>query len=97
MAGRSAAVDGLESSIAVSGWDLYHLMGGAAFTFWGNDITLGVGYSWGEDQVSRNPNLQSSGGPANIPFERTRATIQYRQLKFIVGFAFGATQDQSDS
>jgi hypothetical protein len=94
---RSAAVDGLASSIAVSTWDLYHVMGGTAFTFWGNDITLGVGYSWGKDRAPKNKNIETSTGPAEIPFEQVDATIEYQQWKFIVGFAFGASQDQSDS
>ena len=94
---KSGAVDDFATSVAVSNWDLYHLMGGTAFTFVGNDITLGVGYSWGGERVPKHKNVETPAGPAEIPFEDVNGQIEYRQWKFIVGFAFGAAHDQSDS
>ena len=66
-------------------------------TFFGNDITLGAGYSWGKDRVLENKNIETSTGSAEVPFADFDATIEYRQWKFIVGFAFGAGDNRSDS
>jgi len=94
---RSAAVDDLFTTVAVSNWDLYHVMGGTAFTFYGNDITLGVGYSWGDDRAPKSKNVGTSGGPVELPFADLDATVEFRQWKLIVGFAFGSGEQKSDS
>ena len=94
---ESAAAGNLTTSVAVTSWDLYHVMGGAAFTFWGSDITLGVGYSWGDTGAPDQRNVVSSGGPTGVPFATPDYDIEFRQWKFIVGFAFGKSPDRSNS
>ncbi len=94
---RSAALDKQDTGLAVSTWDLYHVMGGTAFSFFGNDITLGIGYTWGEDQLPRIRNVSNSDGSDNIPRPEQDFNVDYRQWKFIVGFAFGSGGGQSDS
>jgi hypothetical protein len=94
---RSTAVENVTSTLAVSSWDLYHVMGGTAFTFWGNDITLGVGYSWGSDKSPQPVEIPTSSGTVQSPLHSFDGTIQYRQLKFIVGFSFGTGGKSSGS
>jgi len=94
---KSAYVDGTSSNVAVSNWDLKHVMGGAAFTFFGNDITLGVGYTWGSEKVPTPEDVQGPDGYNDIPIPGVDAILNYQRLKFIVGFAFGSSAGQSDS
>jgi hypothetical protein len=94
---RSAALDSQYTGLAVSTWDLYHLMGGTAFSFIGNDITLGIGYTWGKGPLSRNRNVSNSDGSYDFPSLEQDFSVDYRQWKFIVGFAFGSGGGQSDS
>ncbi len=94
---RSAALEGQTTSVAISTWDLYHLMGGAAFTFFGNDITLGLGYTWGKDRLPKRHNVPNTSGLQEIPFHERDYTVDYRQWKFIIGFAFGSGAGRADS
>jgi hypothetical protein len=94
---RSAALDGKATSVAVSNWDLYHLMGGTAFSFLGNDITLGLGYTWGGDMLNSDPYLAEPGEDTGIPVLDEEYTVDYRVLKVIVGFAFGSGQQKTGS
>jgi hypothetical protein len=94
---RSAAVENVASTVAVSNWDIYHVMGGTAFTFWGNDITLGIGYSWGDDKSPKSVEIPTSSGTVQSPLHSFDGSIQFRQLKFIVGFSFGTDGRSSDS
>jgi hypothetical protein len=93
----SAAGGNLPTSVAVSNWDLYHVMAGTAFRFIGSDITLGAGYTWGSGHVPRHRNIVTPTGPADIPFASPETTVEYRRWKLIFGFAFGAGEKQSNS
>jgi hypothetical protein len=86
---RSTASDNLVTAISIANWDLYHVMGGAAFEFLGYDITLGVGYSWGRDRIPGHRNLSTSRGLLGPAIEAIDAEVDYRRWRFIVGFAFG--------
>lgn len=66
------------SDIAISTWDILHVSGGAAFTFETLEVTLGLSYGWGSDQVERTVVL-----PGGNPISR----VQYRSIKFLFGFA----------
>ena len=84
----SAAPDSSsEQNVTMSTWDIYHVTGGVAFTKAGLDLTLGLGYSWGSDDVavlSFDPDEQTTGligDPQNLP-------VKYRKLKVFFGFAF---------
>ncbi len=88
---RSAYVEGTRTSVTASNWDLYHLMGGTAFTLHRMDITLGLGYAFGSSQVENRADFADSQGNTSIPLEDIDATLLYKRWKFIVGFAFGGS------
>ncbi len=94
---RSAALGGQATTAAVSTWDLFHLMGGAAFSFHGNDITLGLGYTWGSDQLPIDPDVSGSDGTSGYPILDQQFTVDYQVWKVIVGFAFGSGAGRADS
>jgi hypothetical protein len=88
---RSAYVEGTETNVSMSNWDLFHIMGGAAFTFLGTDITLGIGYSFGSDQFPSTRRGDGVNGDDDLLIDDVEATMEYRRWMFIVGFAFGAS------
>ena len=88
---HTAYVEGTKTSVSVSNWDLYHLMGGTAFTFLHMDITLGVGYAFGSSQTQDRPDFTDSDANAIIPLEDIDAELVYKRWNFIVGFAFGGS------
>ena len=94
---RSAALDGQSTSVAVSNWDLFHLMGGAAVSFHGNDFTLGLGYTWGSEMVDNDPPDAAPNGWSTYPLLDRQYSVDYRMWKVIIGFAFGSGQGKSDS
>jgi hypothetical protein len=62
---------------SASTWDIYHLSGGATFQVVGQELTLGVTYSFGssrlgENDLSLNPDLG----------------VTYRRLTFVIGAGF---------
>jgi len=87
----SAYVDGTDTNVSVSNWDLYHITGGTAFTFYGTDFTLGLGYSFGSEKFGGLEGYSTSGAAKDLPVENLDGTIKYRRWKFILGFAFGSS------
>jgi hypothetical protein len=94
---NSGYVGGTGTTVAVSNWDLKHIMGGAAFSFLGNDITLGLGYTWGSQQLPNVQYLNSKDGDANVPNLDLDAKLKFERLKLIIGFAFGTPGGSSGS
>jgi hypothetical protein len=88
---RSAYVEGSRSNASVTNWDLYHLMGGTAFTFLRIDVTLGIAYAFGSSKFKNRADFADSSGDTNIPLEDIDAKLLYSRWKFIVGFAFGSS------
>jgi len=86
---NSAYVPGTSTTVAVSNWDLKHVMGGAAFTFLDTDVTLGIGYSWGSERLREIEHLQTDAEQAGAPDLDVDALLKYRKWNFIIGFAFG--------
>jgi hypothetical protein len=92
---NSAYLPGTGTTVAVSNWDLKHIMGGTAFSFLGNDITLGVGYAWGSERLPGIPYVQRGGEQVGAPIFDVDALLKFSRWKIIIGFAFGTTTDGS--
>ena len=70
------------ASVTVSDWDLYHLSGGFALTLGGTELTLGMGYAWGSEELT--PVTEQTGDlPPNVVPDEAK----YRRMKFIIGIA----------
>lgn len=93
---NSAYVPGVATTVAVSNWDLKHVMGGAAFNFLDTDITVGVGYSWGSERVHDIEYVQTEG-ISGVPVPASDALLKYQKWRFIIGFAFNAPSPDSGS
>jgi hypothetical protein len=73
----SAAPLGSGSNSSVASWDIYHLSGGATLAAAGQEITLGMIYSFGNSDIGENElGLNPSLG------------VTYRRLTFVIGVGF---------
>ena len=59
---------------------------GAAFTVSGLDLTLGVSYGWGSDDLRST--LELPEGEGIIGTEPFDGLVEYRRLTYVIGFAF---------
>jgi hypothetical protein len=84
----SAYVPGDPSNLATTTWDIYHLTGGADFTFKHVALNLGVGYSFGSQRLQRSLELDEETGTISIVEAPGDAEVKWRRIKFILGFAF---------
>ncbi|WNJ17176.1 hypothetical protein [Pontibacter sp. G13] len=84
--------DSVSSSLAF--WDLFHLSTGTAFTWNRADITLGLIYSAGRDDVFLPIDLPEQG---NAFSRGDEGRFTYRRLRLIFGFAFNFGPKKSDS
>ncbi len=77
---RSALPEGKQRDVPVSlaDWDIWHVTGGGAFVIGRLDLTLGLSYGWGAEEI---------GKLIEIPGESPTAKLHYRSLKLILGFA----------
>ena len=81
---RSAAVRDTETKHSASTWDIYHVSSGAAFRIAGLDLTLGLRYSFGSQNLADSHESLPSIGNDLL----AGSTIVYRAWKGIIGFAF---------
>ncbi len=93
---NSAYVPGTSTTVAVSNWDLKHIMGGTAFSFLGTDITLGIGYSWGSERLPDIKHVQTVAEQVGGAILDADALVKYEKWKFIIGFAFGGATTESE-
>jgi hypothetical protein len=69
-------------------WDLYHISLGAAFRAFEIDWNLGMGISWGSDDLDLAFEFADDAGSDEvISPEGVAAAMDYNRLKFIIGFS----------
>jgi hypothetical protein len=83
----SAKKPGTATNLALTDWDIVHLVTGAEFTIKKSSLTFGAGVSFGGKEVGMGPDILAQSGLAAVwdPF----ATLKFRYVcyKLIVGFA----------
>jgi len=85
---RSASVPGTTTKNTISTWDIYHFSGGAAFRIAGLDLTTGIQYARGSDNVVLGF-IPGSGSGIDVPIGgQTDTKVVYQRVLFIIGFAF---------
>ena len=74
------------SDVAVTGFDIQHLAGGAAFQVRRSEFTVGLAYAWGDEQVDQRIDLDpGDGGSVLDPNEKR--TLRYQRISFVFGFS----------
>jgi hypothetical protein len=83
----SAKSPGTTTNISLTDWDIHHIVTGAEFSIKKSELTVGLGFSFGNREVGRRPELLGSGGFDGLwdPFESLR--FRYTTYRLIVGFA----------
>ncbi len=70
-------------------WNLYHATLGSAFRAFAIDWTIGLGFSWGGDDLDlRLDFLDDDGSGSVIGPDGLNGTADYTKFKLILGFAF---------
>ena len=79
---------GTTTNLAMSDWDIFHIVTGGELKFSGSSLTLGLGYSFGSHEVGVEPDLIPPDAISVLwdPSEGLR--FRYAIYKLIVGFAF---------
>ncbi len=73
------------STLLISNWDLWHISGGASFTFLNMEFTAGLQYSYGNGDSVQFVNFSLENG-APVTGQLGTYDITYRRLKVIIGF-----------
>ena len=84
---RSAKKPGTSTNISLTDWDILHLVTGGEFTIKKSSVTVGVGFSFGGQEIGERPDIVARSGLAGVwdPFGSLR--FRYNCYKLIVGFA----------
>jgi hypothetical protein len=79
-------------------WDLYHVTLGSAFKVFEIDWTIGMGFSWGGDDLDlRLDFLEDDGAGSVIGPDGITGTADYTKFKMILGFAFPTSEKTGSS
>jgi hypothetical protein len=83
----SAKKPGTKTNLALTDWDILHLVTGGEFMIKKSSFTVGVGVSFGGREVGMHPDVLTRSGLASIwdPFANLR--FRYACYKLILGFA----------
>jgi hypothetical protein len=80
----SAKRPGTATNISLTDWDIYHFVTGAEFSIKKSELTVGLGFAFGNREVGRRLELLGGDGLWD-PFESLR--FRYTTYKLIIGFA----------
>jgi len=74
------------SDVAVTGFDVRHVAGGATFAIRRSEFTVGIAYAWGDEEVGQEIDLEP-GSDGTIVDPGTKSTLAYRRITFVLGFS----------
>lgn len=78
---RSAFDESTDASVPIGDWDLYHVAGGATFTFGRSELTTGAIVSYGDSTTGRV--FQPPAGGLDDAIK-----VDYLRVSFLIGFNF---------
>jgi hypothetical protein len=76
-----------ETDFAISNWDIYHITLGSALTFWRLDLTLGITYSFGSENIDQLIKIDGAENQNIFEGEFNPTKVNYRRIKLIIGFS----------
>ncbi len=82
----SSSIKSLKSNISLTGWDIYHVSAGSNFSIGRAEITLGLSYSFGSDDIKQVADIENTGGFGNDI--QPTAEVHFTRLKVLFGFVF---------
>lgn len=84
----SARVPDTETNLSISKWNLYHIAGGITFPVGKSDITVGLSYTFGKDEVETSIDLTPEDNSSNIIGQTSFTELTSRRIKVLFGFNF---------
>jgi hypothetical protein len=81
----SARISDTETELAISSWNFYHISGGATFKVGKSDLTLGLEYAFGTNNITQPINLTDPGA-GDDPDLVKKAEVKSTRIKFLIGF-----------
>jgi hypothetical protein len=88
----SAAKPDSRANVSITSWDIYHLMAGALFRLWRSEITAGIGYSFGSENISQKVDFDTAHEDNLLLGERQAKRGYYRNATILVGFSIFPTE-----
>jgi hypothetical protein len=76
------------TNFAVTSADIYHFMGGTTFTFMKSELTIGIGYSFGEDIIEKKFKPFDSKVEERLIGFIKKLPFEYRSFTFVLGYSF---------
>lgn len=83
---NSAKRPGTETNLSLTDWNIHHIIAGAEITIKRSAVTVGLGYSFGDREISLRP--AEGGGLHGLWDPFAGLEFRYSTYKVIVGFAF---------
>ena len=83
----SARIPDTESKLVVSSWDFYHISGGATFKIGKSDLTLGLEYASGTNNITQQIDLTDPNTGDDPDLEKVSEVTSSR-IKLLFGFVF---------
>jgi hypothetical protein len=74
------------SDVSATGFDIYHVTGGATIKSRRTRFTLGLSYSWGSETIQQTIDL-NPGGDNPVVDPSNQVELDYRSVTFIIGFS----------
>lgn len=84
----SARVPDTETNLSVSKWNLYHIAGGITFPVGKSDITVGLSYAFGKDDLETSIDLTPEDNGSSIIGQTSITELTSRRIKVLFGFNF---------
>jgi hypothetical protein len=83
----SAKKPGTETNLSLTDWDIHHIVTGAEISIKKSELTVGLGFSFGDREIGNRPDILERGGLDALwdPFEGL--TFRYATYRLIIGFA----------
>ncbi|MBN1478828.1 hypothetical protein JXA70_01000 [candidate division KSB1 bacterium] len=76
-----------QADITITTWDIYHIMAGLLFRLWRSEVTVGVGASFGQENVLQAVDFNTAHESNLLLGERKKERGTYRNLTFLAGFS----------
>lgn len=84
----STSIRDSDTNLSIASWDIYHLMLGGSFQILDSELTLGVGYAFGNDQVKHKTDPPDLVPQFSLASFFNGANFSYKTYKAVIGFAF---------
>jgi len=84
----SARKPGSDTTLSVTDWDIYHIVAGTTFRLKNTEWTIGLGYSWGNSEKTRESNVNDPNEEYQYGSLIENVNFRYNSINILLGFSF---------